>query len=324
MNEKAQIIITEFDQVDKEQYCNLHQAAFAEIFTQNKIAENNFTAEYFNWKYNMPWGKAKLAIAKLNGRIVGGVSMLPFDAIYRGNIYRVWHTGDVAVLPEFQGRFFFNQSMTALRNEVSADAFIYGFPNHNNLSGAKRAGFPGLKDLSYFIKPVLFSGRGTELIACKGFDSLQDLYADVLAEKCGAMIHRTAIYMNWRYALRPANNYFIYSYIQNETVKGNVVARVATIKGFRLLIVMEYNYVEKNAVRYLNQFLKQTASKNRCFAAVLVSSSAKNCIYGTSFIKLPEKLQPRKITLVGNTAQRVIHPLIHSNWFCQTGDWDAF
>ncbi len=324
MNEKAQIIITEFDEVDQEQYCNLHKVAFSEMFRQNKITENNFTVEYFNWKYNTPWGKAKLAIAKLNGRIVGGVSMLPFQAIYQGNTYKVWHTGDVAVLPEFQGRFFFNQSMTALRNEVAADTFIFGFPNHNNLSGAKRAGFPGLKELCFFIKPILFRGFGSELIAGKSFDSLQDLYADVLAAKGGAMLHRSATYMNWRYVDRPGGNYFIYNYLHDETIKGNVVARAAMIKGIRVLIVMEYNYVEKNAVYYLNQFLKQTASKNRCLAAVLISSPEKNYINRSGFIRLPEKLQPRKITLVGNTAQKETHPLIDADWFCQTGDWDAF
>ena len=129
MNERAQITITEFEQIDQEQYCNMHMAAFSEMFQRNKITENNFNVEYFNWKYNTPWGKAKLAIAKMNDRIVGGVSMLPFHAVYQSRIYKVWHTGDVAVLPEFQGRFFFNQSMTALRNEVDADTFIFGFPN---------------------------------------------------------------------------------------------------------------------------------------------------------------------------------------------------
>lgn len=324
MNEKAQIIITEFDEVDQEQYCNLHQAAFREMFRQNKITENNFTVEYFNWKYNMPWGKAKLAIAKMNGRIVGGVSMLPFHAIYQGHIYKVWHTGDVAVLPEFQGRFFFNQSMTALRNEVAADTFIFGFPNYNNLSGAKRAGFPALKELCFFIKPVLFKGFGSSLIPEIKFKLTHDVYADALAAKGGAMLHRTATYMNWRYVDRPKGNYSIYNYESNGVIEGNIVTRVATVKGIRVLIVMEYNYVKKNAIRYLNRFLAQTASKHKCFAAVLVSSPEKNYIGGGGFVKLPDRLQPRKITLVGNTAKKNIHPLIDADWFCQTGDWDAF
>lgn len=323
MNEKAQIIITEFDKIDQEQYCSLHIAAFSEMFSQNKITENNFTVDYFQWKYNLPWGKAKLAIAKLNGRIVGGVSMLPFYAIHQGQIFKVWHTGDVAVLPEFQGRFFFNQSMTALRNEVDADSFIFGFPNHNNLSGAKRAGFPGLKELCFYIKPVLFKRYSKGLIGTTSFDFLQNQYADALAANGNAMLYRTADYMNWRYIERPGSNYFIYSHLINERVTGNVVARVAAMKGFRFLVVMEYNFIDKNAVRHLNQFLAYTARKNSCFAAVLVSSPG-NYTIGNRFIKVPAFLQPRKITLVGNTAKKTTHPLIDADWFCQTGDWDAF
>ena len=324
MNERAQITITEFEQIDQEQYCNMHMAAFSELFKQNKITESNFTLEYFNWKYNTPWGKAKLAIARVNDRIVGGVSMLPFHAICQGQLYKVWHTGDVAVLPEFQGRFFFNQSMTALRNEVDDDTFIFGFPNHNNLSGAKRAGFPGLKELCFFIKPVLFKGFSPGLMPDTKFDFPQDVYADALAAKGGAMLHRTATYMNWRYVDRPKGNYMMYNYESNGIIEGNIVTRVATVKGIRLLIVMEYNYVKKNAIRYLNRFLAQTARANKCIAAVLVSSSQQNYIGGSGFMKLPDKLQPRKITLVGNTAKKNIHPLIDADWFCQTGDWDAF
>ncbi len=324
MSGKAQIIITDFNEIDQEQYCNLHLAAFREMFRQNKITENNFTIDYFRWKYNLPWGKAKLAITKLNGKIVGGVSMIPLHAIHRGEIYKVWHTGDVAVLPEFQGRFFFNQSMTALRNEVAADSFIFGFPNYNNLSGAKRAGFPGLKDLCFWTKPVLFAGFRPGLHGIKRFDALQDAYANALAEKGSAMLYRTANYMNWRYVERPGGNYFMYNHISNEHITGNVVARVATIKGIRIIVVMEYNYIEKNAVRYLNRFLAQTARKCGCFAAVLISSPGKSNTVGSGFVKLPVYLQPRKITLVGNTAGRIKHPLIDADWFCQTGDWDAF
>lgn len=326
MNERAQIIITEFDEVDKEQYCKLYQAAFSEMFRKNRIVENPFTIEHFNWKYNMPWGKAKLAVVQFNNKIVGAVSMLPCHVIYNGKIYKAWHTGDVAVLPEFEGRFFFNRCMKALRNQVDEDAFIFGFPNHNNLSGAKRAGFPRLKDLHFYFKPVFFQvlGAHAQLMGSKKFDSLQDKYAEILAAKGEAMLYRTADYMNWRYTQRPAVNYFIYNHMSGEEIKGNVVARVVTIRGFRILMVMEFSYVEKSAISYLNRFLKQTARKNKCIVALLISSSERNVSNSIPFIKLPEKLQPRKITFVGNVANNGTHPLIAAEWFIQTGDWDAF
>ncbi|NCU06304.1 MAG: GNAT family N-acetyltransferase [Chitinophagaceae bacterium] len=324
MKSKVQILVTDFGNINGDQYCYMHAQAFQTLFQKNKVVENPFTADYFNWKYNGPGGKAKLGIALDNGQIVGSVSMVPLHIIHNGKIQLGWHTGDVAVLPGFSGRFLFNQCMNALRMQLDDQDFIFGFPNLNNLSGAKRAGVPPLRKLNYYIKPSLFSGIGVKKTNDLSFSDEKNEYARKLNDKYGSMVFRSAHYLTWRYLNRPLGKYFNYSHKEQDCVTGMTVARVAYIKGIKALVVMEYHFVNKSAIVHLNAFLGQRANENNCLLIVLLSTPDELRFSKTRFFTLPKKFEPREVVLFGQVKARENKHLSNCNWFMQTGDWDAF
>lgn len=322
MSDNDRLIVAAFEELDQEQFCSLHTIAFSELFTQNKVIANHFNPAVFNWKYNAPAGKAKIATITREGRIVAAVSMFPLDVKMGAHMHKVWHSGDVAVLPEYQGKFFFNQCMTALKNTIEKDVFLFGFPNHNNLTGAKRAGFQSVRELSFYVKPYFFFATGKQIAPVGEFDASQDIYANELATAAGTMVHRSKDYMNWRYVQKPSCNYFFYSHKESGRVTGNVVVRTTVVKGVRALLIMEYHFIDKSAIPFLHQFINQQAKKNKCMLIVMITSSTPS--FTRRFIKVPVRFEPKKLVLFGNGQGNANHPLLTTDWFVQSGDWDAF
>lgn len=318
------ITVSTFEEIDQEQFCMLQAVAFKELMQQSKINEELFTIEHYTWKYNGPAGKAKIAVMQQNDKLVGSVSMFPVTLIKDDRFFTAWNAGDVAVVPEYRGKFFFNQCMNALKNSSSENDFLFGFPNHNNLSGAKRAGFKHVKDLKFYIKPF-FLGIGKRLEnQIEPFTSLQDHYAETLAKDGHTMILRSSAYMNWRYQTKPGTNYLCYSYNDGTAVAGNVVARVVKRKNIKVLVMMEYHYINRKAISFLNQFIGQSAIKNKCLTVIILSASDQFNSDRIGFFRLPEFLQPKKMVFYGNPLKGEDEALLKDNWFIQTGDWDAF
>lgn len=318
------ITISAFEEIDQEQFCMLHTVAFKELLQKSKINEELFTIEHYSWKYNSPAGRAKVAVLQQNGKLVGSVSMFPVTLIKDKRLFTAWNAGDVAVLPEYRGKFFFNQCMNALKKSNSENDFIFGFPNHNNLSGAVRAGFKHIKDLQFYVKPF-FSVIGKKLEnQIEPFSSLQDQYAETLAKEGRTMILRSSAYMNWRYQQKPGTYYLCYTHIDGNTVFGNVVVRVVKRKKIKVLVVMEYHYIHRKAISFLNRFISQSAIKNKCLTVIMLSARDQFNSDRTGFFRLPDLFQPKKMLFYGNPLKEEDKVLLNDKWFIETGDWDAF
>ena len=321
---KEGISVSTFEEINQEQFCMLHAVAFQELLQESKINEELFTVEHFSWKYNGPAGKAKIAVMQQNGKLVGSVSMFPVTLIKGDRLFTAWNAGDVAVLPEYRGKFFFNQCMNALKNCNSKKDFLFGFPNHNNLAGAMRAGFKHIKDLQFYIKPYFFGISKTLENQVEPFSFLQDQYAEALAKDGRTMILRSSAYMNWRYREKPGTNYLCYAYNDGTAVLGNVVARMVKRKNIKVLLVMEYHYVNPKAITFLNRFIGQSAIKNKCLTVIMLSVKDQIKSDRAGFFRLPELFQPKKMVFYGNPLKEEDKAFITDKWFVQTGDWDAF
>ncbi len=318
------ISVSTFEEIDQGQFCMLHAAAFKELLQQSKIDEELFTIGHYKWKYNSPAGKAKIAVMQQDGKFVGSVSMFPVTIIKGTKLFTAWNAGDVAVLPEYRGKFFFNQCMSALKNSNSEKDFLFGFPNYNNLSGAKRAGFKHVKDLQFYIKPF-FSLIGKKLKdQVEPFSAIQDQYAMFLAAEEQTMIFRSSDYMNWRYKQKPGTEYLCYAHKDGVSVVGNVVARVVKRKSIKVLVIMEYHYIDHKAIPFLNRFIGQSATKNKCLTVIILSAKDQFEADKARFFRLPDFIQPKKMVFYGNPLKEEDEVLLTDNWFIQTGDWDAF
>ena len=187
-----------------------------------------------------------------------------------------------------------------------------------------RAGFKHIKDLQFYIKPF-FPGIGKKLESqTQPFPLLQDRYAEDLAKEGRTMIFRSSDYMNWRYQKKPGTEYLCYAHIDGITVLGNVVVRIVKRKKIKVLLVMEYHYIDHNAIPFLNRFIRQSAVKNKCLSVIMLSARNQFKVDKTWFFRLPDFIQPKKMVFYGNPLKEEDQVLLNDNWFIQTGDWDAF
>lgn len=324
MNMSLQISIIDIDQIDMDQFIKLQKLAFRDILITNKVSDDYITSEFFLWKYTPPAGKAKIAVVYQEGKMVGSVSIVPIDIFHEGRMKKIWNVGDVAVLPEYRGKFLYNRCITALKNDNPNDELLFGFPNHNNLPGTKRAGFRLVKDLAFYFKPFFLGFPLRRIMQMQLFPYSQDQYALTLAEKAGVTFYRSEAYMNWRYIQKPATSYHCYAYKENDVVFGNAVTRTIKRNAFHVLLVMEYHFSHKKAIPFLNRFINQMAIMNRCVAVIMLSASNQFTNQMGGFYLIPARFQPKKMVLYANPLKEEDEALLTDNWFIQTGDWDAF
>src|SRR5438067_13245437 len=98
MIDEVTIRLVRYDEIDKEQFSSLQKIVFTPLV--QKVGAVSFSPGFYNWKYNTPFGKAWIAIAEKNGKIIGSNSMIPLNLIIQGKVTKSWQSCDTAVLPE--------------------------------------------------------------------------------------------------------------------------------------------------------------------------------------------------------------------------------
>ncbi|MBI2731357.1 MAG: GNAT family N-acetyltransferase [Sphingobacteriales bacterium] len=320
------ISVVESDSIDLVQYCLFQKAAFKNVFKEYEMDDSYITPEFFEWKYNTPAGKAKIALAKREETIIASVAICPHYFLNRNEVITIWQSGDVAVIPGEEGKWLFAKCMKAVMEYLPAGSFLYGFPNKKSFSGALRLSYKPIMQLGFYIKfnPFLKNSKGK---ACtENFNSAQDQYAKKIVDQTTIVLYRSAAYMNWRYLKKPATNYFIHTTKRNNQVTGNIVLCTTEIKERRILLVMEYHYLDNEAKSALFTFMKATASQEKCrFIGMFSGKKFAPDFWSSMFFKVPDRFLPKQQILVGTYNNNNFQSeLLQSEWLVQTGDWDAF
>lgn len=321
-----QITIKEVDDIDLDQYCLLQQQSFEAIFADNRIDSSYLDTAFFKWKYNTPAGKARIAVVEEGNCMIASVAMYPVYILTKGVKTRGWHFVEAAVLPAARGRGLFKRCMSLLTDSLMADEIIYVFPNSSSMHGTIKAGFRHIEECNFYARFFLnvFKKDRSAIETNVFFTAAQDIYADTMCTKQGVVVFRDAAYMNWRYKQHPHFSYYTFSPVENGRVMGNVVARPVIIKGIRMLLIMEMHSLNDEVKRKMMSFVKRVAKKENCFIAGFFSGkNGKPSFAATGMIMLPSNILPKRHILMAYTKQSACK-LESENWFCQTGDWDAF
>jgi GNAT superfamily N-acetyltransferase len=325
VNKSLQISKTDIDHIDIEQYCILQQKSFAEVFAYSQIDNSYLDPAFFKWKYNTPNGKARIAVAEENNEMLASVAMYPVVFIKDQEVFNGWHFVEAATLPEARGRGLFKACMQKLMDSLKNDEVIYVFPNKTSMRGTEKIGFQQLDHIPFYGKIVFRKSRNnqTEFFPGCHFSAKQDSYAKALAIKNKIMIFRDAAYMNWRYNSHPHASYYSYSAMQDDRVVGNIVIRPVKYKQQKLLLLMEFHSLNKEAEKEMLIFLRKVASIENCsFAGLFSNNEPQPGVFASGLIKLPSFMLPKKQILM--TYKKNSETLQNDNWFIQTGDWDAF
>lgn len=325
MPNEPKVILYSADQLDIAAYCLLQQSSFADLFKQNNIVGNYLDPAFFQWKYNTPAGKARIAVVNENGHMVASVAMYPVNLINGDKISTSWHFVEAATLPEARGRGLFKACMQTLIDSLESDELIYVFPNRTSINGTIDLGFQQLQHLQFYAKLILNRKGNSELKSESKviFSEAQDEYALNMDRSNSIMVLRSAAYMNWRYNEHPHASYYSFAPEQNKKTMGNVVLRAVEIKGIKQLLIMEFHAKNKAVEKQLMSYIKKIALLERCSLAGMFSTKIQRpSFFTTGFMQLPSFVIPKKQILMGINANR--KPIQNKNWFCQTGDWDAF
>ncbi len=319
------INITDIDHIAIGQYCILQQKSFAQLFAYSQIDSAYLDPAFFKWKYNTPSGKARIAIAEENDEIIASVAMFPLQLIENGRLFKAWHFAEAATLPKARGRGLFKTCMQMLMNSLVNDEMIYVFPNKASLHATEKMGFQKLAHIPFYGKLVfrISTSNETEVPSNCNFSVNQDVYARALAINNKVMIYRDAAYMNWRYKSHPHASYYSYSAVQDYEVTGNIVIRSVKFKQQKFLLLMEFHSLSRVAEKEMLKFLQKVSSAEKCsFAGLFSSIHPQPNLLTTGMIKLPSFILPKQQILMRYKLKS--EDLGDSDWFVQTGDWDAF
>lgn len=321
-----QIKIEEITDLDLDRYCELQQKSFAAVFAKNQIDNRYLDSAFFSWKYNTPAGKARIAYVEENGCMLASVAMYPVYIGVKGVKLKSWHFVEAAVLPEARGNGLFQRCMNALIDSLTAGEAIYVFPNASSIKGTLKTGFQLVEQCRFYARFFfnILKRENVVVHASHLFPQEQDKYAEALSSAHDVIIFRDAAYMNWRYKQHPHFSYYTFTPVHNGRVVGNVVARVVFIKGAKLLLVMEMHSITGAAQNEITSFLKDVAAKEKCFVIGMFSGrSCKPSLLATGMVPLPSFLIPKEHTLMAYE-KKPSNQLENTEWFTQTGDWDAF
>jgi GNAT superfamily N-acetyltransferase len=189
------------------------------------------------WRYILPTREmipCALADADRQG-FAGAYTLWPAELKIGDTITRGAQSMDTMTHPDFQGRGIFTKLATACYEQAERSGYqvLYGFPNPLSYSGfVKRLGWSHAGDMTHWIR--LISAHGISRIpppvrpfvnvaakllpkgSTKGFDitfgkppagELEQLLAAWERAAAPCRVHRSAGWLDWRYAESAENNY---------------------------------------------------------------------------------------------------------------------
>jgi hypothetical protein len=313
------------DEVDLDEFAGMQRAAFKDLLEKMGVDNAFMTAEFYQWKYNGPFGRAKMSLAKDGGRIIASTVNQALEIQHNETTYRAWQNGDSAMLPQYRGKGLYHRCVGKAVASLEENELIYGFPNENSKRGfsahvpVNKGVIPLLATPSVF--PLTASGKYIAQVESFAETSLPP---DLGLKRGTAALKKTSEYLAWRYDRHPVNSYTSFVYRHPTTAdQAVVVTRKADIGGKRVLLVME---LLGGSIRAMARVLHFAIRKQRTGVATLMFNNT----FGTGemirlgFMKVPPPLLPKKQLLFVHGSSGAATALLDIPWLVQMGDWDGF
>lgn len=174
--------------------------------------------------------------------------------------------------------------------------------------------------------------KGLKIEARECFGAEFDSLWEQTMAQAKVMVPRDKAFLNWRFILRPNQGYQILAALKNSELMGYIVTRKADIFSLRVGIIMDYfvvlgkgNIFDALLLAAIDSFKKD--GMDLCITACLKDNIYYRVLKNIGFVQIPEKLNPRKLVLVGRVNQDVADKDIFldgKNWFLNFSDWDNF
>lgn len=306
-------------------------ALFEKVF--GKPMGKTESLRHWQWEFlENPVGGLFVKLAWAEEKLVGQYTASPLRVHAAGKEIVAALSHDTMTDPEYTGMGIFRKTAEALYDEL-ADAghsFIYGFPNRNSIHGfIKNLKWQQVMPVPVHIRPMGILKNNTDRLLGRIFQEKKELrrkenemvlygvggyqlkretsfgdWADDLWQACcdqhRLWVVRDKKYLNWRYALKPENEYEIISAWKNGNPVGYVVYLIADMSFGNTIFVMDFMADLRHpgaANMLINRVIKAAQMHDCSFASALLTPGSKYLwlFRRRMFLPLPEKLFPQPL-----------------------------
>ena len=259
---------------------SLSEDQFDDIFDIYKkfFPPFGWSAKYLHWHYyENPCGKAKMWVAKENGKIVASYTAIPHRVFANGQVATGWRIQNVVTLPDHRGLGLYHRLAKIAAHELFKGEYPlnFAFPNERSKNGFIRTGWKAAFRLPLKTKSLreLPTKAYTSAVVkpLTRFDTDSERIWEAHRNSLSFSIDRSTSYLNWRYFDNPKSKYFSF--------------RLDIGKAQAILILKIY--VHENGERYShlcdffqsepNSALSESAFKHWIDFSIEWSCSEMNC-----------------------------------------------
>ncbi len=337
---------------------------FKSLFDNNDSPKN---LDNLKWQYKETEIKdivVDFAIDEVNNveKIAAVYAVFPLAFFVDGKNTLAVQSLDTMTDKAYQGRGLFKNLAQSVYNRAYANGykFVFGFPNGNSaFAFFNRLGWTEITEvpfkikafkLRYFIKniPYLKSmANGFPNISLSFFNKLPaeilnnikplinfgpevDSLWDKFSAKIVVGVKRDASYLNWRYILKPNENYSIYGYYDNNELKGLIVYCLKSKHGGNIGYIMEL-LVDPRLPVIGAQLLKFAVNDlkvqgcDACLAWNFNHSPNASAFKALNFFSMPKRLRPIELHFGVRAFDKEYEGVVltKENWYLSYSDSDT-
>lgn len=315
------------------------------------------------WKYYaMPHAEAHIFLCKEGEQILGYYHCPVYKGILNGEAKKFAMVQDVGVSEAARGKGVFRKladyaTAQLLQSDVS---FIYTFPNKKSIhTFIKYNGYRKIETFCTYVLPVStatilaskMSFAGLHKLVGGFFDLLYALripkskkgYSFFCEEKMNVemvgvfeqfnrnfknKLTRDFNYLTWRFEQKPHGKTYFFTAVKDNKTVAVLVVSVEDLLGSKAAVILDFASISTEAFAQLIVHLRKHSAKyfTEKIGLFYTSVSASNSkFFQTSgFVKIPERLNPRALHLLGkNVSANESEVMNAANWNFTLSEWDV-
>ena len=320
--------------------------------------------KYLSWEYlDNPYGKAIVTTARNSEKeIVAQYALLAEQINFEGKVIPATLSMNTLTSKAYRGKGLFTSTAIETFNYCrdNSVAFTFGVPNKNSFPVfVNKLEFKHAGDFVFMAKPLrplkvlnAMINRSEEkrgIAIPIAFDknklaekSISDLifpedekvyqkFLELWQEQGNISIHRSPVYMQWRYMQNPSKNYELLKLVTEGEIKSVIVIRAMHLYGMKVCLVMDIMSLKEKYSNTLLKVISAEAKSNLLDLMIAIAAHKKSSQHfqfvHSAFWNIPRFLLPQRLPFiirVHNDYKNLSRVNDLKNWHFSFGDYDVF
>lgn len=313
--------------------------------------------------FTMPHAEPRIYICKEGEQIIGYYHCPVYKGTINGVFKKFAMVQDVGMSEAARGKGVFSKLATFANNDLANSDVnvVYTFPNDKSIhTFIKYNGYSKIETLSTFILPVRFGNIIASKIKLLGIEkligaamdglyslktpSLKNNFIIKLEEKITDQIvevfldfgnrfkntlKRDYDYLHWRFEQKPHGNHYIFTVSNAHNILAVAIISVEDLLGSKATVIIDFavkndnNEAFSQLINYLSKNYKKYFADPIAMFYTSTISNNETLFKKAGFIKIPEKVNPRALNLLGKNISENATVLDAKNWNITLSEWDV-